>query len=76
MTGVDMTPTAVTRRLRELALLCDLSPARRLATKIDMSPAAVSRRLRKVSEMRDLRRWLAMAGGTWERIVERARGPS
>lgn len=68
-----MSPEAVTRRLQELSRLCDLHPDRRLATKVDMSPAAVSRRLRKLSEMRDFCRWLAMAGGTWGKVMARAR---
>jgi hypothetical protein len=52
MTPLDMSPAAVTERLREMSRLSDLRTAHRLAAKVDMSPAAVTRRLRRQSELR------------------------
>ncbi|MFP3941785.1 MAG: hypothetical protein ACLF0P_15935 [Thermoanaerobaculia bacterium] len=52
MTSVDMSPEAVTQRLRELSRMSDLRTANRLAAKVDMSPEAVTRRLRRQSELR------------------------
>ena len=52
--GVDMSPSAVTARLRRVAELSTLDPARRLDAKIDMSAGAVTRRLQRVSQMRRL----------------------
>jgi DNA-binding Lrp family transcriptional regulator len=52
MTRVDMSPEAVTERLREMSRLSDLRTTGRLATKVDMSPGAVTRRLRRQSELR------------------------
>ena len=52
MSKVDMSPEAVTERLREMSRLSDLRTENRLATKVDMSPAAVARRLRRQSELR------------------------
>lgn len=52
MSTVDMSPEAVTERLREVSRLSDLRTSHRLAAKIDMSPAAVTRRLRRQSELR------------------------
>jgi hypothetical protein len=52
MTPVDMSPEAVTERLREMSRLSDLRTVNRLATKVDMSPEAVTRRLRRQSELR------------------------
>jgi hypothetical protein len=51
---VDMSPAAVTQRLRSMSALSDLHRDRRLACKIDMSPEAVTRRLRRQSQLRDL----------------------
>ena len=53
MTSREMSPEAVTQRLRESSARSDLTASRRLATKVDMSPAAVSRRLRTQSALRD-----------------------
>ena len=53
MTLPDMSPGAVTWRLREVSARSDLTATRRLATKVDMSPAAVTRRLRTQSGLRD-----------------------
>lgn len=54
MNPVDMSPEAVTRRLREVGRLSDLGPAARAFAKVDMSPASVTRRLRRVSQLRRL----------------------
>jgi hypothetical protein len=51
---VDMSPAAITARLRQVSEAADLRPERRLDQKIDMSSAAVTRRLRRVSELRRL----------------------
>ena len=48
---LDMSPAAVSARLREVGRLSDLSPATRLDAKLDMSPRGVSSRLREVSEL-------------------------
>jgi hypothetical protein len=47
-------PNDVEARLRGVAALADLNPARRLDAKTDMCPEAVERRLRKVSALRRL----------------------
>lgn len=52
--SVDMSPEAVTARLREVSRLADLRPENRLASKVDMSPEGVTRRLRQVSQLRRL----------------------
>ena len=52
MTAVDMSPEAVTERLREMSRRSDLRTAYRLVTKVDMSPEAVTRRLRRQSDLR------------------------
>jgi len=59
MSRADMSPRAVSLRLRELGDMSDLSPERRLRTKVDMSSSAVSRRLRSVGEALELCRRLA-----------------
>jgi len=51
---VDMSPAAITARLKEVSRLADLRPEMRLHCKVDMSPAGVTRRLRQVSQLRDL----------------------
>lgn len=53
MTPAEMSPRAVTQRLRESSARSDLTATRRLAAKVDMSPAAVTRRLRRQSALRD-----------------------
>ena len=52
--STDMSPAAVSARLRRAAELSDLRMDRRLDAKIDYSPEAVDRRLRKVSDLRRL----------------------
>ena len=54
MSKVDMSKREVSRRLRTVAEVSDLTTSRRLATKVDMSASAVSRRLRQVAELRKL----------------------
>ncbi len=51
---LEMSPDAISARLRKLAKLSDVHKSRRLDTKIDMSPSAVSRRLRTVSSLTSL----------------------
>lgn len=48
----DMTPFAITARLRRASALSDLATERRLHGKIDMSPAGVTARLREVEMLR------------------------
>ncbi len=52
MRSVDMSPAAISQRLRQVARHSDLRSAHRLSAKSDMSPEAVTRRLRTVSKMR------------------------
>lgn len=52
--SIDMSPAAVSARLRRVAELSDLRSDRRLREKIDYSPEAIDRRLRKVSALRRL----------------------
>jgi hypothetical protein len=49
----EMTPRAVTQRLREASARSDLTASRRLMTKVDMSSVAVTRRLRTQAALRD-----------------------
>jgi hypothetical protein len=57
---VDMTPAAVTARLREMAALL---AARGLVSKgVDMTPAAVTARLRAMGALSDMCRKLAPVG--------------
>lgn len=51
---VDMSPEAVTERLREMSRHSDLRPENRLAAKVDMSPQAVTRRLKKQAQLREM----------------------
>lgn len=51
--SVDMSPEAITARLRRASELADLRPEHRLDAKLDMSPAGITRRLRQASELRD-----------------------
>jgi hypothetical protein len=60
-TSVDMSPEAITERLRVASALSDLSPARRLDGKLDMSPAGIMKRLREASELLELCSFLATA---------------
>jgi hypothetical protein len=55
---LDMSPAAISARLRRSSELADLHPARRLEAKLDMSPAGITRRLREASELLDLCRTL------------------
>ena len=71
MTPVDMSPGAVTRRLREVSARSDLIATRRLAAKVDMSFAAVTRRLRTQSALRDA----CLAWGRSVPTTTRAQGP-
>lgn len=48
----DMTPFAITERLRRASALSDLTTERRLHGKIDMSPTGVTARLREVEMLR------------------------
>lgn len=50
----DLSPSAVSARLKRAAELSDLRSEHRLGAKIDYTPEAVDRRLRKVSELRSL----------------------
>ena len=58
-----MGPQAVQARLRRVAELADLDPARRLDAKIDYSVDAVSRRLRAQAMLRESCRKLGQRGG-------------
>ncbi len=51
---VDMSPEAISARLRKAADLSDLDRDLRLHGKIDYSPEAVSSRLREVEQLRRL----------------------
>ena len=53
MTRGEMSPRAITNRLREASALSDLTASRRLLTKVDMTAAAITRRLRLQSALRD-----------------------
>lgn len=59
---VDMSPAAVSARLRRASELSDLSIARAGEGKVSMEPAAVSARLRMVSQLRELGLRLRRAG--------------
>lgn len=50
----DMSPEAISARLREVAAVADLRPERRLDAKIGYAPADISRRLREVAELNRL----------------------
>lgn len=63
MSPLDMSPEAVSERLREMSRLSDLTATERLAAKVDVSPAAVTRRLRRQSALR-------RACLTWKRLGE------
>lgn len=59
---LDMSPAAVSERLRLAAEGSDLHPARRLDSKLDMSAEGVSRRLREVAELNQLCARLQLRG--------------
>lgn len=58
---LDLTPAAVTDRLRTASRLSDLSPLARLDAKLDLSPEGVTRRLREASQLLRLCQALAAA---------------
>jgi len=59
---VDMSPFAITQRLRYASDLSrDLAPERRLDTKVDMRPAAITARLREAAALLELCRKLERA---------------
>ena len=51
---VDMSPEAISARIRRVSELSDLREDRRLDGKIDYSPEGISRRIREVSQLRAL----------------------
>jgi hypothetical protein len=57
--GLDLSPAAISARLRRASELADLDPALRLEAKLDLSPAGITRRLREASDLLDLCRMLA-----------------
>jgi hypothetical protein len=59
---LDMSPAAVTARLRRASELSDLSISRAGEGKVSFEPAAVSARLRMVSQLRELGLRLRRAG--------------
>lgn len=59
--STDLSPSAITARLREAAEATDLRTSERLAAKIDMSPSAITRRLRQVAALNRLCQRLARA---------------
>jgi hypothetical protein len=66
MTKVDMSPRAVSARLRAVSECSDLDSSRRLDAKINLSPNAISERLATVSALRDLCLYLGRAGAKAE----------
>lgn len=48
---VDLSPDAITERLRAASAVSDLAADKRLDAKIDLSPGAVTRRLREASDL-------------------------
>ena len=63
--SVDLSPTAIEARLREVSQLAgSLRPEDRLTTKIDLSGAGVAKRLKEASDLLDLCRVLAQAGAS------------
>ncbi len=49
--SVEMSPRAITERLRTASRLADLSPETRLEGKIDMSPQAITARLKEAADL-------------------------
>lgn len=58
---VDLSPAAITARLREVSDIRD-ERVRRSVEAVDLSPAAITRRLRRVSSLRDACLALRMLG--------------
>lgn len=52
--SVDMSPSAVWRRLELVSELASLRPEDRLYAKLDMSPEGIRRRLERVVELNQL----------------------
>jgi hypothetical protein len=50
--SVDLSPAAITARLREASALADLRTGYRLHAKVDMSPRGITERLREVERLR------------------------
>jgi len=48
---IDMSPEAITARIREVGRLSDFSPEERLSSKLDMSPHGVTSRLREAAQL-------------------------
>ncbi len=59
---IDMTPAAITERLRRASAASRLETGRRLDAKLDMSPAGITARLRQVEALRRLCATLVAAG--------------
>ncbi len=49
--SVDMSPDAITERLRSASALADLSPETRLEAKIDMGAQAITARLKEAAAL-------------------------
>ncbi len=62
MSALDMSPEAISARLRAASQMSDLSPDRRLDAKLDMSSAGVTARLREASDLYDACLRLAALG--------------
>jgi hypothetical protein len=60
--SVDMSPQAISARLKAACALADLRPAHRTDAKTDMSSAAITARLRAVDQLNRLCAQLADAG--------------
>lgn len=60
--SVDMSPAAISARLREVSRLSDLDRDLRLHGKVDYSPEGISARLREVGELNRLCEQLASPG--------------
>ena len=58
MSRIDLSPAAITARLRQASDASDLAAVRRLDTKVDLSPDGVSRRLHEAFELYELCRSL------------------
>ena len=51
---LDMSPAAISARLRSASALSDLAPEQRLSAKLDMRPAALTARLREAAALLEL----------------------
>jgi hypothetical protein len=60
--AIDSGPDAVSRRLRRVCELADLSAGRRLDAKTGLTPDAVGRQLRLVAQLSELCEKLAAVG--------------